>query len=225
MREDDRECRHGRRQRSAGARPRRSTRGGRGVAAGRGRACRSVPRLVLSEVERRSSSTCPELSGGAFESSSSRSAMRSRRFWVSRMLAAAFPKPGIVEYFVSASRKRLGRSRKIVALLRQPVERLRRPRQRLAARAVAVRQLRRLPLARMVAVLLRLRERVAAAVHVLEPVDERPGEAEERIRPVGTQRRRFAERDDRFGEFLLRLRVLSRALLASPLMRCRWPSQ
>jgi hypothetical protein len=64
----------------------------------------------------------------------------------------------------------------------------------------------------MVPALFRLRERFSSAVHVLEPINERSRQAQKWIRPVRSQCRRFAERDDSFGELLLGLRLLAARL-------------
>ena len=91
--------------------------------------------------------------------------------------------------------------------------------------AVAVAELCRLAVARLVSEALCLSQRIRAAVDVVETVDERAHQAEKRIGPVGAQFGRLSKRGDGFGEFRFASAVSFCALRASPLMRCRCPSQ
>ena len=122
--------------------------------------------------------------------------------------------------------QRFRRPLQVLRFLRHPFERARRSHQRFAARPIPIRKLHRLAPPGAEAEMLRLLQRVGAAIDVLETVDERAHETEERVGPVRPQLRRLAKRRDGIGELLSRRRaVCRRTFRASPLMRCRCPSQ
>ena len=118
-----------------------------------------------------------------------------------------------------------GRSFQVFAFLRHFMQLSCIAREGIAAQAITVSELHGFTFTGRIAIALCLMKRVGTSIEVLQPVDESSCQPKERIRPASLQFGGFSKCRNGLGQILCASSNWRLLRLASPLIRCKWPSQ